>query len=327
MEEALLEGPRRFDRAEVADLAGVDIVSLTRIWRAMGFPDPPPGSEAFTESDVVAARRIARLVDEGVFDEGFAVGVTRAMGHHLARLVEWQYVAFAEHLAARDGLGADEAGRAAITRLAENLGDFEALMLYVWRRQLAATSTRVLAGNDREVSRRRRTVGFADLVSYTRLAQRLSERDLAELVDRFESVSADVIAAHGGRLVKTVGDEVLFLVPTPAAAAETALDLAETMEADEIVPRVRVGLATGLVLTRLGDVFGTVVNLASRLTGLAGPGTVVVDPETAAGLAGDARFTLSRLGSRTLRGLGPVVPSLLVRADESAAPVEDCALS
>lgn len=135
MEEALLEGPRRFDRAEVADLAGVDIVSLTRIWRAMGFPDPPPGSEAFTESDVVAARRIARLVDEGVFDEGFAVGVTRAMGHHLARLVEWQYVAFAEHLAARDGLGADEAGRAAITRLAENLGDFEALMLYVWRRR------------------------------------------------------------------------------------------------------------------------------------------------------------------------------------------------
>lgn len=311
MEEALLEGPRRYTHAQVASLAGLDEASLTRLWRAMGFPDPPDGSEAFTESDVVAARRIAHLIERGVFDEGFATGVTRAMGHHLARLVEWQYVAFGEHLAEAEGIDAEAAGRAAIARLAEHLNDFEAIMLYVWRRQLAATSTRVLAGTDRQVARRRRTVGFADLVSYTRLAQRLGERELAALVDRFESVSADVIAAHGGRLVKTVGDEVLFLVPTPVAAAQTALDLADTMEADEIVPRVRVGLATGLVLTRLGDVFGTVVNLASRLTGLAGPGTVVVDPETAAALAADPRFALTRLRPRTLRGLGPVVPSLL----------------
>lgn len=313
LEELLLEGPRRYDREQMAELAGTDVARTSRLWRAIGFPDVPAGGAAFTDADLAALRRVLRLVSSGVVDDEFAVGVTRAMGHHMARLVEWQYVALAEHLAARDGLEPDEAGRAALATLAEHLMDFEAVMLYVWRRQLAATAGRVLAGRDEEVARRLRTVGFADLVSFTRLAQRLSERELAALVDRFEGLSADVIAAHGGRLVKTVGDEVLFLVPTAQAAAETGLDLAATMAADELVPDVRVGLATGLVLTRLGDVFGSVVNLASRLTAMARPGSVLVDPATAEELDADERFSLSALRPRTLRGLGQVTPHLLDR--------------
>ncbi len=313
LEELLLEGPRRYDRARVAELAGTDVGRTSRLWRAIGFPDVPVDSIVFTDADLAALRRVLRLVSSGVVDEEFAVGVTRAMGHHMARLVEWEYVALAEHLAGRDGLEPDEAGRAALATLAEQLSDFEAVMLYVWRRQLAATAGRVLAGRDEEVARRLRTVGFADLVSFTRLAQRLSERELAALVDRFESLSADVIASHGGRLVKTVGDEVLFLVPTARATAETGLDLAATMAADEIVPDVRVGLATGLVLTRLGDVFGSVVNLASRLTAMARPGSVLVDPATAQELGADERFALTALRARTMRGLGTVTPHLLTR--------------
>lgn len=313
LEEILLEGPRRYPRERLAALAGTDQEGTSRLWRALGFPDVPHGSAAFTDADLVALRRVLRMSREGVFDDEFAVGVTRAMGHHLARLVEWQYVALAEHLAARDGLEPEAAGKAALATLAEHLVDFEALLLYVWRRQLAATAGRVLAGNDGEVSRRRRTVGFADLVSYTRLSQRLSERELAALVDRFESLSADVIAEHGGRLVKTVGDEVLFLAPSPRAAADTALDLAETLTADEVVPDVRVGLATGLVLTRLGDVFGTVVNLASRLTAMARPGTVLVDPETARQLENEPRYRLRPQRARNVRGLGQVAPAQLSR--------------
>ncbi|MGN6598122.1 MAG: adenylate/guanylate cyclase domain-containing protein, partial [Actinomycetes bacterium] len=269
LEELLLEGPRLFRRSAVAEESGTDTERSRKLWRALGFPDVPEQEEAFTEADVAALRRVTRLVRRGVFDDEFALGVTRAMGHHLSRLVEWEYVALAEHLTARDGLTPEEAGPAALATLAEHLLDLEALLLYVWRRQLVATAGRVLAGRDGTVSTRERTVGFADLVSYTRLAQRLSERELAALVDRFESLSADVIAAHGGRVVKTVGDEVLFLMPSPRTAADTALDLAETMAADPLVPDVRVGLASGLVLTRMGDVFGTVVNLASRLTAVA----------------------------------------------------------
>lgn len=316
LEEMLLEGPRLYRRSQVARYADSQLDQLSRLWRALGFPDVPEGSVAFTDADLVALRRVLRMADGGVFDEEFVIGATRAMGYHLARLVEWQYVALAERVA-RDGGDAEDAGPAGLALLTENLVDFEALLLYVWRRQLVATAGRVLAGGDAEVARRRRTVGFADLVSYTELAQRLEARELAALVDRFEALSADIIAEHGGRLVKTVGDEVLFILPTARAAARTALALAEGLAADELVPDVRVGLATGLVLTRLGDVFGTVVNLASRLTALARPGTVLVDAATAERLATDQTFVLREQGPRLVRGLGQVVPWELTRRDEA----------
>ncbi|HSF25921.1 MAG TPA: adenylate/guanylate cyclase domain-containing protein, partial [Actinomycetes bacterium] len=209
LEEMLLEGPRLYRRAQVARYADSDLGQLTKLWRALGFPDVPEGSAAFTDADLVALRRVLRLARAGVFDEDFIIGVTRAMGYHLARLVEWEYVALAEHVATRDGAGSEDAGPGGLALLTEHLVDFEALLLYVWRRQLVATAGRVLGGADEEVARRRRTVGFADLVSYTQLSQRLEARELAALVDRFEALSADIIAEHGGRLVKTVGDEVL----------------------------------------------------------------------------------------------------------------------
>jgi len=156
-------------------------------------------------------------------------------------------------------------------------------------------------------------VGFADLVSYTRLSQKLEERELASLVDRFGKRSADVIAGARGRLVKTVGDEVLFVADSAADAARIGLELAETMAEDPVLPDVRVGIATGTVLTRMGDVFGRTVNLASRLTALAAPGTVMVDAETARALEGSADFSLDVERTRAVRGMGLVRPGVVRR--------------
>ena len=114
---------------------------------------------------------------------------------------------------------------------AEHLEELEALLVYAWRRQLAAVAGRVLAVSETEPVSGVLSVGFADLVSYTRLSQRLEERELALLVDRFGRRSSDVIAGAGGRLVKTIGDEVLFVADTPAAAALIGLELAEEMAA------------------------------------------------------------------------------------------------
>ena len=93
------------------------------------------------------------------------------------------------------------------------------------------------------------SVGFADMVGYTRLSRRLPEHELAGLVQRFEAVSADIVAASGGRLVKTVGDEILFTALSASHAADIALHLHETHAADDSVPEVRVGLATGQVVS------------------------------------------------------------------------------
>ena len=97
----------------------------------------------------------------------------------------------------------------------------------------------------------------------------MTERQLAVMVQRFEALATDIVTAHGGRVIKTVGDEILFVTIDAAPAAAVALDLVETMAEDDLLPDVRVGMAVGPVLSRLGDVFGTTVNRASRLTSVA----------------------------------------------------------
>jgi len=155
-------------------------------------------------------------------------------------------------------------------------------------------------------------------VSFTRVVRRLSERELAALVQRFEVLTSDVVTEHGGRVVKTVGDEVMFAATPGAPAAAIALDIADALAADELLPDVRVGMSTGPVVSRLGDVFGTTVNRASRLTALAQPGTVLVDIATVHSLADVPDVEVHQLRGRTLRGLGHVVPWLLRRADSAS---------
>jgi adenylate cyclase len=192
----------------------------------------------------------------------------------------------------------------------------EPLVAYAWRRHLAAAVERLMADAEPEVDQQGgvRSVGFADLVSFTRLVRRLSERELAALVQHFEALVSDIVAAHGGRVIKNVGDEVLFAAGSAPAAAAIALDIASTMTEDELLPAVRSGLATGPVVMRLGDVFGTTVNRASRLTGIAHPGAVLVDDATAAALASVSGFDLTVMRRRALRGLGVVRPWRLRRA-------------
>jgi adenylate cyclase len=203
-------------------------------------------------------------------------------------------------------------------------------LIYVWRRQLAAATSRVVRSDDEEAVDRRLAVGFADLVGFTRLTRRLEEEELGELVEAFETTAADQVHAHGGRLIKTLGDEILYVADDPGTAAEIGLRLIETMTGDETMPALRVGMAFGTVTTRMGDVFGTTVNLASRLTSIAPRDAVLVDGELAVALgeSGDApvseldvspgsedkyRFALQPMWRRPVRGLGVVEPWLLTR--------------
>jgi adenylate cyclase len=117
----------------------------------------------------------------------------------------------------------------------------------------------------------------------------------------------------GGRLVKTVGDEVLYIAETPAAGAEISLALAEAFTRDEILPEARVAMVWGRILSRLGDIYGPTVNLAARLTTLADPGTVLVDSMTAAALDQDERFVLIPQDVENVRGFGEIQPVTLAR--------------
>ena len=312
LDELLLGSAREYTREQVAALAGIPVPQARRYWRALGFADSG-GAVAFTDADVVALRRVAGLVSAGVISHDLAVGLTRALGHTTARLASWQVDVVVEMLSGGTGLRAGVSVTEAY-RVAELLlPELEPLLVHAWRRQLSAAVDRVLKEDETLVDAAFVTVGFADLVGFTRLSRRLEERDLGAVVERFEQVSADVITSSGARLVKTLGDEVLFVGDTPEAAAAAALTLLEVFALDDDVPELRVGLATGLVIGRMGDVFGKTVNLASRLTDLARPGTALVDSGTADDLAGDQRFMIQAVRRRALRGLGVVEPYRLRR--------------
>ena len=159
-------------------------------------------------------------------------------------------------------------------------------------------------------------VGFADMVGFTMLSQHLGDEELAAVVARFEELAHDTVVALGGRVVKMIGDEAMFVVRRPTGAAEIGLSLAEAYADDELLSDVRVALAIGPVLVQDGDFYGPVVNLASRLVGVANPGTVLVSDELRSALTdeGAAGFDTRALRPRTLKDIGRVQVWKLSRA-------------
>src|SRR5215212_7371490 len=295
LERLLLDGPRRYTRLQVAELSGMAPGRTQRLWRALGFPDAADDDPAFTDADVQALGVLAELIDSGFVDEDTEASIARAMGQALSRLADWQADMLADALTRigpdgeRRPVSPDEAvevARALLPRMRD-------IQSYVWRRHLAANADRLLAaagpGDRRELA-----VGFADLVGYTSRSRGMGGRELGAMIEGFESIAAEVIARHTGRVVKTVGDGVLFTVASGVAAVEIGLQLPEAWDTEERPP-LRVGAAYGAVLTRLGDVYSPVVNLASRLTSLAHPSTVLVDRELARRLRGLPRYRVRPL--------------------------------
>ncbi len=323
IQQRILGGQLQYTREQVAKDAHVPLEAARVLWRSMGYADVGEAI-AFTDGDVEALHRMLRIIQIGHLDPETANDLTRALGQTTARLADWQINALAGHLEREKLIDpVDGLAPATLSTFADELEklmpDLEALLVYVWRRAVATTVTRaaVTGSGSSDTEAGVLTVGFADMVGYTRLSRRLPEDELAMLVQRFEAVSSDVVAAGGGRLVKTVGDEVLFVTTAADAAADIALRLHETHAEDDSVPEMRVGLATGQVLSRMGDVFGTTVNLASRLTAMAKPGGTLVDSETRLQLVEDDRFALRGQRGRPVRGFGVLRAFVLTRA---AAP-------
>jgi adenylate cyclase len=307
-EQALLGGERKFTRAQVSERAGISIERAERMWHALGFATVPDGEIAFTDGDVEALRLVAALEDDGFIDPAVESSLARKLGQTLSRLASWQSAMFLE-LLGRSKLSADEAIECAGLLLPA----MERLQAYVWQRHLAAAAGRAMAGSD-ELARGVRVVGFADIVNYTRLTRRLTETELGQLIERFEGQAADVIAMNGGRVIKSIGDEVLFVADTPAQGAAIALALQDKVAEVEDLPELRIGLAYGSVLIRLGDVYGEVVNLASRLTSEAKPGRVLSDRELAAALDGHPEYRLRKLRRVSVRGYSHLTPYAVQRA-------------
>lgn len=338
IETALLGGERTLTLRDLVDRAGPGVrpEDVQLFWRTLGLPHADTDARLFTADDAAAVARIAELERSGQVERPTSVTLTRALGHTCERLVLWQVEALVEDVAQRRHLDDTSARLVVLDQLDGLAPMLEAQLVHSWRRHLAAIAGRFAAefGEARSTGEvdpsalpLARSVGFADMVSFTRRTAGLGSTDLSAFVQRFETAVRDIVAAEGGRVVKTIGDAVLFVADDVVAGARVAVGLARELggeldveavkeqgglaEGARGVTPVRVGFVQGRVLSRFGDVFGASVNVAARLTDIAQPSTVLTDEPTAALLAGDDRFVLEPQEPRELAGLGTVAPVLV----------------
>jgi adenylate cyclase len=313
LEELVLGAPRRYTRRQVAESAGLDLEIGQRLWRALGFAEAGDDEVLFTERDLEAVRLMHRLTEAGVLAPDVREAVARSMAQSLSRLAEWQVGMLIRVIEEQRGEVTPDASREIATAV---LPALEKLQSYVWRRHVAAAVRRMTVaagGASEEPGTWPLVVGFADMVGFTRTTRRRSTAELSEMIERFGSTTTDVIADGHGRVVKTVGDEVLFVADDAADGAGIALALQDRVRTEPALPELRIGLAAGPVLVRYGDVYGEVVNIAARLTAHAHPGSVLADRAVADALAGDPRFALRPLRSVAVRGYRHLHPWLLER--------------
>jgi class 3 adenylate cyclase len=308
-----LRGPNtRLTLREVADLAQMPLDRIEAIRRASGLPPAAPDDPLFGPDDAAAFAGFGLAAS--LFGEGPTLHFIRVVGSALARVAEAAVALFLvtieEPLRAAGG-GETELAKANL-QVMEALRIIPPVTYSLLRAHLETAIRRMRSAREAgAVDLVRMTVGFVDLVGFTTLSQALSVRELADVVAEFEAVANDLVAARDGRLVKLIGDEVMFVTVEASAACEVALALVERFEGNPaITPRG--GLATGPLLMRSGDYFGVVVNLASRLADLAVPREILVTEELRMS-AGDRGWRFEAAGKRMLKGFEQPVPLYAVQ--------------
>ncbi|MDX6324754.1 MAG: adenylate cyclase [Nocardioidaceae bacterium] len=300
---------------ELADATGLSEAVTRRFFRALGFPDA--GNEVrYTQADLDLLVTLKQTVEKTDVDLATAVRLVRAVGQNVARMSDWQVAAMASRAEqVEDRAPAGTSRRDETRRIAEDVADaLQQVLVHSWRRHLDAAVSRVDEDVDSDdlAHATKISVGFADLVNFSALSNSLDTNRLGELVEIFEARCADVVAAHEGRMIKTLGDSVLFVAEEADRAMDIACSLIDVIGSDPRLPDVSIGVATGLVVTRLGDVFGPPVNLSARLTALARRNRVLVDDATVEALR-PGGYETRRLTARPVRGFGVLEPVAIRR--------------
>jgi adenylate cyclase len=297
-------GERRFSAAEVAERAGVELDFLKRQWKAVGMALVDDDQPAYSERDIEAAERLGALRRAGVPDEG-VLEVGRLLGMTMSQLAAANRRLFAEAFVMEGDSEYEVAKRfeAAAELLLPLIS--ESLAYVLSRHLLEQIRHDALGGPDLlgggAASAQEVTVAFADLVNFTRLGETLAPEQLGSVTGRLGELATEVVAPPV-RLVKLIGDAAMLAGPAPAPVLDAALALvgAAAEEGDDF-PSLRAGVASGQAIPRGGDWYGHPVNLASRITGIAYPDSVLAGEEVHEQLADDYRWSFA--GRRRLKGI------------------------
>ncbi|MGZ8765597.1 MAG: adenylate/guanylate cyclase domain-containing protein [Acidimicrobiia bacterium] len=313
--DRIIRPGRRLTVGEVASGSGIGVERVWQIRRASGLSAPGRDEKVFTEADIELL--VAFEFAVALFGEQSGFQFVRVLGSSLSRLAETvnsMFLAEVEQPLVAEGCGMLALAQANLetTRALDMVPD---VMNILFREHVEEAIRRSMAS--RAATGRSEmggmAIGFVDLVGFTPLSQQLDASELAVIVDDFEATAFDLVSSHEGRVVKLIGDEVMFATVEAAAACEVALGLAEAF-ADDSSVTPRGAVASGPVLSRGGDYYGAVVNLASRAAELAVPYEILttgsVRDEAA---AADAALRFEPAGRRILKGFADPVELFTVR--------------
>jgi adenylate cyclase len=302
--DRVIVGSERYTAAEWAELSGVDLEFLLAARRAMGLPIPEPEEAVYTEADLESARLLHITRDAGIPDVE-NLELLRVLGRGLSQAAE-SLRALPLKLVLQPGISEYELAR----RYAEATVQLYPLLEPLMRNLIAlhlrnATESEVISAMERSGGRlpgsREVAVCFADLVGFTRLGEEVPPDELGRLAGRLEALAANAVRPPV-RLIKTIGDAAMLTSVEPQPLLETALELLEAADAEgEDFPQLRAGAAIGAAVPRAGDWFGRPVNLASRITQVARPGSLLAEREVRE--SAPEAYRWSYAGERRLRGV------------------------
>ena len=268
--------------AELAATGVVGLDTFERIWQSAGLPAVPPDARALTDRDAESMRSFVAAAE--VFGEDALLQFTRAVGAALASIADASMALFG--LTVAGDLIEAGASELEYARAFENgsrmlVDVVPAVMSALFQHHVDHAVDRYIAGGGDEVGAQVAylAVGFVDLVESTSMIESLPADEIAAALSAFEQRATEVVADHGGRVVKTIGDEVMFVATTAFAAAEIALALVEFAAAHPALRGIRGGLAWGPLVRGYGDFYGPVVNIAARAAKEARPGEVLAELE------------------------------------------------
>jgi adenylate cyclase len=307
--DRVIVGRERYTASEVAQISGVEEDFLVAARRAMGLPIPEQDEAVYTAAELGSARMIHVARDAGISDEE-VLDLLRVLGRGLSQVAETLRT-LPLKLVLEPGMSEPELAN----RYAQAAGALYPLVNPLVENVLTlhlkhATQSTVVSELERSGGQlpgsREVSICFADLVGFTRLGEEVPPDELGRLAVRLEALATDA-AAPPVRLVKTIGDAAMLASPEPEPLLGAALSLIEAADEEgEDFPQLRAGAALGMALPRAGDWYGRPVNLASRITALARPGSLLAERELHDSAAAAYRWSFA--GERRLKGIRGGVP-------------------
>ena len=301
--------PSPLTLGEVAGSAGIDWPTAERLITAVGFGTDPDG---LVTDDEAAAVRLLAGANNDLLGEEATLQLARVTGSAMARLAETVVGLF--RLRVELPWRAEGRSYADIVKEYADMTEsllpaFVTTLEAVLRRQIVAVAERMWSTDaEQSIVMLQRTVGFVDLVGYTSATATLSLRELTDVLIEFDARTSDAVTRGHGQIVKMIGDEAMFVTEDADDACRIALDLVDASGGK--LPPVRVGLATGDMVSVFGDVYGHDVNLAARLVEAADPSTAVVSEQVRSAASG---FRYELLAPLTLKGFGQPTTAYRVR--------------